>query len=291
VSTPSARRAGVVALLSALVVAALAGCTSIATGTGSGSFSASGRSGGASSAAGSDTAAAAGKPDASTDRAVVTTGTLDLLAGDPVATADAVATLVAGSGGRVQARDEHPTGAASADLTVRIPSTAFDSTLNAIEHRAKVRSVSIHSSDVTSQVIDYAVRISNLRTSITRLQTLLARASDTGALVQIESSLTTRQTDLERLLAQQKDLTDQVSYATLAITLESPAVVHRTAPPTFLSGFAAGVNALVHTAGAIAVLLGVLLPWVVTVGVLATVGWWGVRRVRRRTRASAAPGA
>jgi hypothetical protein len=289
VSTPSARRVTAAALLSALVVAALAGCTS--AGAGSGSFSASGGSGAGTAASGGDTAAAARKPAASPERAVVTTGTLDLLARDPIATADAVATLVTGSGGHVQARDEHPTGAASADLTVRIPSTAFDSTLSAIEHRAKVRSVSIHSSDVTSQVTDYAVRITNLRTSITRLQTLLARATDTGALVQIESSLTTRQTDLERLLAQQKDLTDQVSYTTLAITLESPAVVHRAAPPTFLSGLAAGVTALVRTAGAIAVLLGVLLPWVVTLGLLAVVGWWGVRLVRRRARASAAPGA
>ncbi|HEY0374995.1 MAG TPA: DUF4349 domain-containing protein [Amnibacterium sp.] len=276
------RRAAAIALLSALTVAALAGCT------------ASGGSGAASMTSRGEVSASAGgaKPAAAADRAVVTTGTLDLVATDPVATADAVATIVAGSGGRVQARDEHPTRPASADLTVRIPSAVFDSTVTAIEHRAKsVRSVSIHASDVTSQVTDYAVRITNLRTSITRLQALLARASDTAALVEIESSLTTRQTDLEQLLAQQKDLGDQVSFATLAITLESPAIAHPGAPSTFLSGLIAGVTALVGTAGAIAVLLGVLLPWVVTLAALAAVGWWAVRLVRRRTRASAAPGA
>jgi hypothetical protein len=288
VTTRTARRphrVALVALLSAVSVAALAGCT---TGTGassSGSFVAGAPSGGGRSSA-SD-----GKSAATADRAVVTTGTLDLVATDPIGTADAVVTIVTGSGGRVQARDEHPKSPGSADLTVRIPSTAFDSTLTAIEHRAKVRSVSIHSSDVTSQVTDFAVRITNLRTSIARLQTLLARATDTTALVEIESSLTTRQTDLERLLAQQKDLTDQVSYATLAITLESPAIVHHDTPTTFADGFVAGVTALVRTAAAVAVLLGVALPWVATLAVLAAVAWWVVRLVRGRARASAAPGA
>ena len=287
-STRTARRSHrvvVVALLSALTVAALAACT----GAGSGS-SAGGSVAGAGTSSGRG-GASGGKSAAPLDRSVVTTGTLDLAAGDPVGTADAIAIIVAGSGGRVQSSDEHPKRPASADLTVRIPSAAFDGTLAAIEHRATVRSVSIHSSDVTAQVTDYGVRISNLRTSIARLQTLLARATDTTALVEIESSLTTRQTDLERLLAQQKDLTDQVSYATLAITLESPAIVHAGAPSTFVSGFVAGVTALVRTAAAIAVLLGVLLPWVVALGALVAVGWWVVRLVRRRARASAAPGA
>ena len=280
------RRAAVVALLSALTVAALAGCTTAG--------SASSGAGSAGVAFGESRGAPSQGKSSSTstvDRSVVTTGTLDLVATDPVGTADAIATIVTGSGGRVQARDEHPKRPASADLTVRIPSAAFDSTLTAIEHRATVRGVSIHSSDVTAQVTDYGVRIANLRASIARLQTLLARASDTTALVEIESSLTTRQTDLEELLAQQKDLTDQVSYATLAITLESPAIVHPGPPSSFLSGFVAGVTALVRTAAAIAVLLGVLLPWVAALGVLALVGWWIARLVRRRARASSAPGA
>ncbi|HEV7623869.1 MAG TPA: DUF4349 domain-containing protein [Amnibacterium sp.] len=283
-----ARRAAAVALLSAVTLAALAGCTTAAGSSSSGAGPSAGFAADSSRGGGS---ASGGKSAATPDRAVVSTGTLDLVATDPVATADAVATIVVGSGGRVQTRDEHPSNPASADLTVRIPSTAFDTTLTAIEHRGKVRTVRIRSSDVTAQVTDYAVRITNLRTSITRLQTLLARATDTTALVEIEASLTTRQTDLEQLLAQQKDLGDQVSYATLAITLEAPIVMHHDAPASFADGFVAGVTALARTAVFLAVLIGTLLPWVVTLGVVAVVGWWVVRLLRRRARASAAPGA
>ena len=273
-----------------LLTGALAGCTSSSSGgssAGSGGYSAS-----VADAGGKAASSSGGGSSAQTaDRAVVTTGNLDLVSSDPIAASHAISAVVTGEGGRVQSLNEQPKGQASADLTVRIPSAVFDSTLTAIEHHAKVRSVSIHSTDVTSQVTDYGVRIANLRTSIARLQTLLARATDTTALVDIESSLTTRQTDLEQLLAQQKDLADQVSYATLGITLESPVLVRSTTPGTFVAGFLAGLAGLGSTAAALAVIVGVLLPWVVVAGLLALVGWWAVRQVRRRRRAAGAPAA
>lgn len=276
-----------------LLTGALAGCTG--SGSGGSSASSAGSGGyavGASDAGGKTTGAAAGHSSATADdRAVVTTGNLDLLSSDPIAASHAISTVVTGAGGRVQSLSEQPKGQASADLTVRIPSAVFDSTLTAIEHYGRTRSVSIHSTDVTAQVTDYGVRIANLRTSIARLQTLLARATDTGALVEIESSLTTRQTDLEQLLAQQKDLADQVSYATLGITVESPPLVRSSGPGTFVAGFLAGLTALGRTLATLAVIVGLLLPWVVVVGLLALVGWWAVRQVRRRRRIAGAPGA
>lgn len=281
-----------------LTTGLLAGCTGGSGGSSAGGgYAASGGGDAGASSASGDTAAktassgAAGGSATTGDRSVVTAGDLDLTAADPISTAHAISTIVTGDGGRVQSLNEQPKGQASADLTVRIPSSVFDAALTAIEHRATVRSVSIHSADVTTQVTDYGVRIANLRTSIGRLQTLLATATDTTALVEIESSLTTRQTDLEQLLAQQKDLTDQVSFATLGITIESPAVVRATGPGTFVAGFLAGLQGLGSTLAALAVIAGVLLPWVVVVGLVTFVAWWGVRLVRRRRRTAPSPGA
>ncbi|MGN6743146.1 MAG: DUF4349 domain-containing protein, partial [Amnibacterium sp.] len=266
------------------VPVALSGCTGSSSGSGGGAAA------GAGDSVGSGAAKSSGSAGRSTaDRSVVTTGNLDLTARDPIGTAEAIATIVTGGGGRVQTLDERPKGEASADLTVRIPSAVFDSTLATIEHRATVRTVSVRSTDVTPQVTDYGVRIANLRASIARLQVLLARAADTASLVAIESSLTTRQTDLEQLLAEQKDLTDQVAYATLGITIETPPVSRPAPPSTFVTGFLAGLAALGGTAAALAVALGVILPWGVVAGLLALVTRWGVRMLRRRR--TPAPGA
>jgi len=287
------RRLAIVLLAtgSVLLTGVLAGCTSSGSGGSSASSAGSGGYAVGASDAGGKASSGGGSSTKAEDRAVVTTGDLDLVSSDPIAASHAISAVVTGVGGHIQSLSEQPKGQASADLTVRIPSAVFDSTLTAIEQHGRTRSVSVHSTDVTSQVTDYGVRIANLRTSIARLQVLLARATDTAALVDIESSLTTRQTDLEQLLAQQKDLADQVSYATLGITVESPALVRSTGPGTFVDGFLAGLAALGRTLATLAVIVGVLLPWVVVAGLLALVGWWAVREVRRRRRPAGAPGA
>ena len=299
-SRPPGPRAGVRApLLTALALACaalLSGCTASAASAAGGGVAAA-RPGVHDQAQGSfssadrtaaETSAGVLSGSTATDRSVTVIGDLALRAADPVSAARSIAALVAAAGGRVQTQDEHPSARnASADLTVRIPSSAFPATLGAIERRGKVVSVSVRSADVTSRVTDYGVRIAGLRTSITRLQALLARSTTTTDLVRIESSLTDRQTDLEQLLAEQKALSDQVAFSTLTITVQAPDVPPRTAPSTFVSGFAAGVAALGATLGWMFVALGVLLPWLVVLAVVGVVAL-AVRRLVRRARHPAA---
>ncbi len=286
----SITRAVALGALALLTAGTLAGCTasgassagSDAGGTSSGSIAEKGApaSGGSSAASASGSALSAKQAD----RSVTVTGDVALTAKDPIGTADRVDAVVTGAGGHVDALDQQPTGHATAVLTVRIPAAVFPATLKSIEQEGHVRTVTLHSTDVTAQVTDYGVRIAALRTSITRLQALLARATTTSDLVEIESTLTARQTSLEQLLAQQKTLDDQVAFATLGVSITEPTAV-RTAPPTnFGTGFVAGFAALVASLSALVVVIGVLLPWVVTLGVLGLVGWWVARAVRRRAR-------
>jgi hypothetical protein len=294
------RLTGLVALV-ALTAGLLAGCTaSAASGGGSGSsdarppagYSAGGTavqdaSGGATASGGGATAV--GKaPTSAADRSIVRTGSLELTAKNPIRTAAAITSIVIGSGGRVDTVAEDPTGDASSSLTARIPADVFDATLTRIKREGTVRTVSLRGTDVTSQVTDYAVRIKGLRTSIDRLQDLLAKASTTTDLVQIESTLTTRETDLERLLAQQQALTDQVSYATLSITVHEPSLARNAPPSTFLTGLAAGWEALVAVGASLTVGLGVVLPWLLALAAVGAVVLL-VARVVRRVRRPAAP--
>lgn len=260
-----------------MVVGPLTGCTSAATSAASSSGSGGGSTGGAASLT-------IDNQKTSVDRSITIAGDLQLSAANPIGAAQAVAGIVTGAGGRVQTDDTHPTGrSASADLTVRIPSAVFPATLKAIERQGRVAAVSVRSTDVTSRVTDYAVRLTGLRTSIARLQTLLAKSTTTTDLVQIESSLTTRQTDLEQLLADQKGLTDQIAFSTLSVTIRSPDAVAAPAPETFAGGFGAGFAGLVAALGWAIVVVGVLLPWLIALAVVVIVVL-GVRRLVRRSR-------
>jgi hypothetical protein len=278
--------------MAVLAAVLLAGCTS----AGGSSGSAGGDAGGVSDRgaagvvdAGGSSSTSKGTPSPSTQQ-VVTTGDLDLLAKDPIGVATRITGIVIGAGGRIDAEEEQPSGTASASLTARIPAAGFAAARERITHEGHVRSLTLHSTDVTGRTADYAARITSLRTSIARLRTLLARAGTTSDLVDLESSLTTRETDLEQLQAEQRTLADQVAYTTLAITVTAPAVTRHAAPPDFVSGFVAGLAGLLSTGRALLVALGVLLPWLVVLGVLAGAGLLLRRRIRAsRARAAAPP--
>ena len=275
------------AAVAVALAVALAGCTA------AGASSSAGGSGGERAAsigdaAGETPGSAAGTTgqSADTDRSVVTTGSLSLTATDPLALGRAISAITTDAGGRVQSMTESPSGRASAQLTLRIPASAFDRALTRIKAAgAKVTDLQVGTTDVTSTVTDAAVRISVLRTSITRLEQLLARASSTDDLVAIEKTLTSRQTSLDELLSDQKDLADQVAYATLTVSISAPPVAHRPAPTTFTTGVAAGWTSFTATVAALVVGLGIALPWLAAVGLLSLAAF-GARRLMRRRRAS-----
>ncbi|MBW4042011.1 MAG: DUF4349 domain-containing protein [Acidobacteria bacterium] len=270
------------ALVAALATASLAGCTA----SGASSTSAGGSAGSAADAPafGADApgTAAYGAKAPTADRSVVTTGTVHLVTDSPVQVADRITQLVESVSGHVARSTENPTGHPFADLTLRIPASVFPSTLTAIEQQGHLRDVAVNATDVTAQVTDYAVRIANLRTSITRLQQLLSKAASSADLVEIEGALTDRQGALEQLLAQQRTLTDQVTDATLSVSIVTPAAAPRPGPADFLSGLIAGTQGLVATLAALAVALGVVLPWAVVLAGTGAVVALVVRTVRRR---------
>ncbi|WP_375405486.1 DUF4349 domain-containing protein [uncultured Amnibacterium sp.] len=273
-------------VIAVIAVAALAGCTA-----GGGSGGASGTSAAGYVADGgtaASSASGASAKAASADRSIVTTGSLRLVSKDPIAAAGRVTDLVEAAGGRVARSAEDPSGSASARLTLRIPAAAFQRTLDAIEQEGQLRDVSIGATDVTARVTDYGVRIANLRTSIGRLQQLLRTATSSSALVEIEGALTDRQGTLEQLLAQQRTLADQVTYATLTVSIVVPAAAPERGPADFVGGLVTGADSLAATLGGLAIALGVALPWVVVLGALGGVAALVVRAVRRRARPTSA---
>ena len=222
-----------------------------------------------------------------TDRAVVTTGSVTVTAEDPIAAATDAVRIVEGAGGRVDARSETaPTKQTqgAANLTLRIPSSALTATVDALKKLGTSPNVSLSSVDVTTQTQDLDARIAALRASVDRLTALLATATDTKVLIELETAISERQGNLESMEAQRRSLADQVSLSTVDLALISVTDAPVEQPDTFWSGLAAGWGALTGFAGLLLVAAGVLLPW----AALAAVGAGLVLLVVRRRRASRA---
>ena len=74
--------------------------------------------------------------------------------------------------------------------------------------------------------------------------------------------------------------------STISLYLRSDAEAPKTVPGDFWSGLATGWNAFVGFWAGLLVVLGVLLPWLVTLALIAALIIWIVRRRRRPATAS-----
>ena len=218
-------------------------------------------------------------------RQFVTTGSISMTVEDPREAAADAAALVERAGGFVQGRDISagtPEEPASARLTVRIPSTEVNGTLDDLEELGTVDDVEESSVEVTDQVRDLDARVRTLEMSITRLESLLADATTVPEILEAERILTERQSELEVLLSQQAALDQDVALATFELYLwtpgQAPEVVEE--PEGFLPSLRAGWESLLATLGVIVQVVAVLLPWAVFLGLIA----WGVLAVRRWVR-------
>ena len=119
-------------------------------------------------------------------------------------------------------------------------------------------------------------------------QSASSSATDTTNLIAIETAISDRQGELESLEAQQRGLDDQISMSTITLDLRSDAAAPPVKPANFLSGLGAGWGAFVAFWAGALVVFGVLLPWLIFLGVAAVVTLIIVRLVGRRTARRAA---
>lgn len=232
-----------------------------------------------------------GSVSADADRQVVITGSMTVTAEDPLAAAKEAVRIVESAGGRVDGRTEYAPGdhdRGSAQLELRIPADQLTAVLDRLRELGTADEVVLSTSDVTVQVQDLDARINALRSSIERLSALIAQAKDIDDLIALEGEISNRQAELESLEAQQRYLADQVAMSTISLYLRSDAAAPPKNPDTFWSGLAAGWDGFVGFWAGLLVVLGVLLPWIVLLGIIATAIVLIVRARRRRADAARA---
>jgi hypothetical protein len=290
------RRALIIVAVALAATLGLAGCSAASSGS-SGSVGGPAvpapQSGGGGNGAAADSAGEGSKAErtANKDRSVVVTGDAVIAVGDPIAAAADATRIVTAAGGRVDGRSEQAGtggGAATARLTLRIPADKLDATLDRLRALGRADRVTTNSADVTGQTQDLDARITALRTTIQRMLELEQRATDTTDLIAIESAIGDRQGELESLEAQQRDLADQVAMSTITLTLHPKGTTVAASQAGFGDGLVTGWSAFVAFWGTALVVLGVLLPWLVTAGVVVALIFgirWIIRRMRRSAQA------
>jgi hypothetical protein len=221
------------------------------------------------------------------ERSVIRTGSMTIEAANILTARNKVSTIATGNRGEIASEN---TGTSddgkgdTAELVVRVPTSAYDATVKALQGVGKPKAIQQNSSDVTDQVVDVNSRIATQRAGLARIRTLLSKATTIGEIITVESELTRRESELESLLARQKALAGQTEMATVTVTLVQPGE----APPApvpdqrgFLHGLSKGWHAFTASTAVALTVVGALLPFAITAALIAVPVLWFVRRSRR----------
>lgn len=255
-----------------------------------GAASAGGDSAGGDSAPGAPQESA---PDPAQEAAIIAVGTVDTVADDVAAARRDVQRVTDEAGGQVTSEDTTTDRDGVVDgsrLVLRVPSTEFDATMTALEEIGTTVGATRSLEDVTTQVVDTEARVRAQQASLTRVEALLAEAEDLTEILSIEAELTRRQADLDSLASQLAYLQEATATSTITVYLErADAATDESTDDDggFLDGLRDGWGALASFGGGLAVLLGVLLPWLLVAVVVGLPIAWVARR--RRAARSASP--
>ncbi|MDX6285327.1 MAG: hypothetical protein QOG53_812 [Frankiales bacterium] len=161
----------------------------------------------------------------------------------------------------------------TASLTLRVPTTAYDSLLSALAKLGTRVSGTRSVDDVSDQVVDTASRISTASAGIGRVRTLLNRANTLGQVISLESELTRRQSDLESLQRRLASLRKQVALATIEVQLATSTKALEQAKRNddrsgFLGGLRSGWDAFTSAGSAVLTAVGAALPFALLVAAL-----------------------
>ena len=167
----------------------------------------------------------------------------------------------------------------SASLEVKIPAERFDDGLNGLTPLGKLESVNVLAEDVGEEFTDVTARMENSRRLESRLIDLLARG--TGKLkdvLEVEQELARVREEIERTEGRLRYLRSHAALSTLTIAIHEPVpVVGHAGSSVIGEAFKQAWRNFVALVAACIRGLGIVIP----LGVLATGGWFAVKRLRR----------
>jgi hypothetical protein len=104
--------------------------------------------------------------------------------------------------------------------TLRVPADQLDATLSELKTLGRVESESQGGQDVTSQFVDLQARLANARNTEKRLTDILnQRTGKLSDVLEVEREVDRVRGQIEQMEAERKNMSNQVSFATLNVTV------------------------------------------------------------------------
>ena len=178
-------------------------------------------------------------------------------------------------------------------MTIRIPADNLSAFVTHVSKNANVLSTSEETKDVTLQYVDTESKITALETEQARLLELLAGAQNLSEILEIEARLSDVTYELERYASQKRSYDNQITYATVRLTVEEVEVLTPVEEPSVFDRIRTGFTSSLHGVSDGLVNLFVLLvagsPYLLVYGAVIGVILAVSSRIRKRKQKKASP--
>ncbi|MBO0833538.1 MAG: DUF4349 domain-containing protein, partial [Actinobacteria bacterium] len=164
-------------------------------------------------------------------QSIIYTATITLRAANVAATARRITSIVQTAGGYVSAENAGTPGTSGAgntrqtiSITLKVPVPAYPTVFAQLSSPALGKQLEMKqdASDVTQKVANVNSLVTSQQDAINALEGLLKRAGSVADLLRVQQQISDDETTLNSLLAQQRALNGETSYATITMTLLSP---------------------------------------------------------------------
>ena len=152
-------------------------------------------------------------------RKVILTAEVRMEAKEYDAVLEALLSTVSDMGGYVSNREDYGHGNRETTLTLRIPSTQYDTFINGLPGIANVTRLVQSSQDITESYIETESYLASLTTQQDRLLELMEQAESLEDLLAIEDRLATVRAELQYYASLKNSYDNRLSYSTVTLTL------------------------------------------------------------------------
>ncbi len=203
-------------------------------------------------------------PDAYSDvgnRKVIMTANIQIETGNLDQVVSQVRTLCSNAGGYVQSSylDTYSNNKRTCTITIKVPQSAYESTITEIKKLGTVKSDRSTGTDVTGTYADLEARLKNLKATESQLVEIMGKANNTKDILEVEKELSRVRGDIESYTARMNTLKNQIDFSTITVTVAEPQPV--VAYDWGIGqAFTEGIHMSVAVIGALIVLTGILIP-------------------------------
>lgn len=232
---------------------------------------------------------------AQSDRKLIRTVSMDAETENYDALITALEEKLTALGGYTESRQTGTYGSTRrwSSMTIRIPADNLSAFVTHVSKNANVLSTSEETKDVTLQYVDTESKITALETEQARLLELLAGAQNLSEILEIEARLSDVTYELERYASQKRSYDNQITYATVRLTVEEVEVLTPVEEPSVFDRIRTGFTSSLHGVSDGLVNLFVLLvagsPYLLVYGAVIGAILAISSRIRKRKQKKASP--